>query len=105
MVVRKSDVEQLVSEVMMLREFLPSLLTPEYLSATRHLTMTEQSELRENNMVCDSILSPTELQSEVQLKERATVERTALQRRTKAMMADYEREKQVNTLTHFATLL
>ena len=49
-------------------------------------------------------VSSTELQSELQLKERAIVERTALQRRMKAMMADYEREKQVNTLTHFALL-
>ena len=44
LLVKRTDLDQLVSEAMMLKEFLPSLLTPEHLSAVGRLTTAEQSE-------------------------------------------------------------
>ena len=40
--VRRADIEQLATEAMMLKDFLPKVLSPEYLSMPRALTAKEQ---------------------------------------------------------------
>lgn len=43
-VVRRGELERLVTEVMMLREFLPKVLSQEYLGAFTRLTQLEQGQ-------------------------------------------------------------
>jgi len=77
LLVNKADLECLVTEAMMLKEFLPKVLTPEYLTSFSKLTQIDQ-----------------ELQMVAQEKEGLSCEHEHLKRRTEAIMADYEQEKQ-----------
>ena len=42
LLVNKADLECLVTEAMMLKEFLPKVLTPEYLTSFSKLTQIDQ---------------------------------------------------------------
>ncbi|CAI8056247.1 Heat shock factor 2-binding protein [Geodia barretti] len=75
--VSKADVDQLATETMMLKEFLPKLLTPDVLGSFSTLTQREQEvwALR---------------------KERETIEKELehLRRRNESLKAEFEQEKQ-----------
>ncbi len=45
MVVSKAELDSLVTETMMLKEFLPKVLNPDYLSTFSQLSHVEQGEL------------------------------------------------------------
>ena len=105
MLVRRTDLEQLKGEAMMLKEFLPRLLRKEVLTALPRLTRTEQG-IREQdvNVYLSNILNwPTHEFSELavvrQEKECLQSERDHLLRKTESLLADYEQEKKVGWST------
>lgn len=75
--VSRSDMERLVTEAMMLKEFLPRVLSPEYLAAPSRLTHVEQ-----------------ELQAAQRDKQVLSSEHEHLKRRSEALLVNFEQEKQ-----------
>ena len=92
--VSKAEVEQLATETMMLKEFLPKLLTPDLLSSVGKLAQKEQG--RYIITVEPSNISPS-AEVWVARKEREEREKELehLRRRNESLKAEFEQEKQV----------
>lgn len=75
--VRRADIEQLATEAMMLKDFLPKVLSPEYLSMPRALTAKEQ-----------------ELSAASMKKQELSVQCEYLTKRIETVMNDCDQEKQ-----------
>ncbi|XP_065914564.1 heat shock factor 2-binding protein-like isoform X1 [Dysidea avara] len=77
--VARSDIERLVTEVMQMKEFLPKVLDNRYLQAQQKLINTEQ-----------------ELQRVKKEKDKLADENEHLQQRSEVLTVNYEKEKQEN---------
>ncbi|XP_064393333.1 heat shock factor 2-binding protein-like isoform X2 [Halichondria panicea] len=75
-VVSKAELDSLATETMMLKEFLPKVLNPDYLSTFSQLSHVEQ-----------------ELCSVLEEREGLVTHCEQLERRTEAVLTDYEQEK------------
>ena len=103
MTVSKAEVDKLATETMMLKEFLPKLLTPDVLGSLSTLTQREQGLAP---LLCSSPLSThRSLLAEVWAlrKEREAMEKELehLRRRNESLKTEFEQEKQVRLCIPF----
>ena len=114
--VHRGDLDRLATETMMLKEFLPKLLTPDFLGALGKLTQREKGpehtlilqceltrilnqnyhrgtiHLQQKNSFCALF---SELQSLAREREESEKKLELLKRQNEALKSDYEQEKQV----------
>ena len=98
----RSELDQLATETMMLKEFIPKLMTPDLLGSLKQLTQREQGTVPHQWTHLLYHLSPSlSINSEVWVlrKEREELEKELkhLKRRNESLKTDYEQEKQVNS--------